>query len=454
MPYSRFSRDGQLRFGWHPTPAQAVVTAFASVILIGTLLLMLPISAAGTPATFLEALFTATSAVCVTGLTVVDTATFWTPLGQFIIITLIQLGGFGIMTFVSLIGIGFARKMSLQARLNASVEVRTIDFDDARGVVSGILRLTLLIEGVTALLLALSFAFLHGEPPLRAIALGSFHAVSAFNNAGFALFTTNLAGFVDDPTICIPICAAIILGGLGFPAMLQIRRYGLNRHAWTITTRMVLLLTPILILAGTTGIALTEWNNPGTLGPLSVGSKLLAAFTTSVQTRTAGFNVIDMGALDPSTMLGMDALMFIGAGPAGTAGGIKVTTFLVMLAFVYAEVRGTQRLHLMGKRIPQAALQQAMTVGLLGAGCIGTAVIILMATTDASVDALLFEACSAFGTVGLSANLTPTLPPHAQLIIVALMFIGRLGPVTFGVALARARRPLPYDLPEERPIIG
>ncbi|WP_338136174.1 TrkH family potassium uptake protein [Pseudoclavibacter albus] len=454
QPYARTRGDGTLRLGWHPSPAQAVVLAFATVILAGTLLLMLPIAAAGTPATFLQALFTATSAVCVTGLTVVDTATFWSPLGQFIVIALIQLGGFGIMTFVSLIGIGLARKMSLQARLNAAVEVRTVDFDDARGVVSGVLRLTVAIEGGVALLLALSFGLIQGEPPLRAITQGLFHAVSAFNNAGFALFSDNLAGYVSDPTICLPICAAIILGGLGFPALMQIRRYGLNRHGWTITTRMVLLMTPIMLAGGTIGIAINEWDNPGTLGPLPLGAKVLAAFTTSVQTRTAGFNVIDMGALDPATMLGMDALMFIGAGPAGTAGGIKVTTFLVMLAFVYAEVRGTQRLHLMGKRIPQLAMQQAMTVGLLGAGCIGTAVVILSETTDASLDALLFEACSAFGTVGLSANLTPSLPPHAQFIIITLMFVGRLGPVTLGVALARARRPVPYDLPEERPIIG
>lgn len=454
-PRVRRSADGtSIRVGWHPRPAQSVAIAFALAILTGTGFLMLPAAAAGRPASFVEALLTATSTVCVTGLAAVDTATFWSPLGHAIMLGLIQLGGFGIMTFASIIGIGFARKMSLAARLNSSAEARTVDFDDARQVVLGVLRITAIVEGTIAAILTLRFALQYGKAPGEALWYGVFHSISAFNNAGFALFSDSMIGFVGDPWICLPICAGIILGGIGFPTILQIRRYGFARRKWTITTRIALLMTPILILAGWLGIAVNEWSNPRTLGALDAPTRILASFFMSVQTRTAGFNSIDMGALDPATMLGIDVLMFIGAAPAGTAGGIKVTTFLVMLAFIWAELRGSSTVRLLGKTMPRGVLQRAITVGLLGAGCVGTGVLILLATTSASLDAILLEVISAYGTVGLSANLTPTLPPHAHLVLVALMYVGRLGPLTLGIALARARHPLPYDLPEERPIIG
>lgn len=454
-PKVRRSADGtSLRVGWHPRPAQTVAMAFALLIFAGTTLLMLPASAAGEPATFVQALFVATSCVCVTGLSPVDTATFWSPFGQVVMMLLIQIGGFGIMTFMSIIGIGFARRMSLSQRLASSTEARTVDFDDAKAVVLGVLRITAIVEATIALLLFLSFWLLHGKAAGEALWLGVFHAISCFNNAGFALFSDSMMGFVSDPTICLPICAGIIIGGLGFPTILQIRKHGLRTRGWSITTRMALVMTPVLLVAGWLGVAVREWERPETLGGLDVGTRLLASFFTSVQTRTAGFNSIDMGELDPVTMLGMDVLMFIGAAPAGTAGGIKLTTFLVMLAYVWAEIRGSQRVHLFGKTMPQGALQQAITVGLLGAGTVGTGVLVLVSTTEASLSAALFEVTSAYGTVGLSANLTGTLPPHALVLLVPIMFIGRLGPLTIGIALAQARHPLPYDLPEERPLIG
>ena len=447
---------GRVRFTWSPKPAQTVVFAFAVTVLVGAGLLMLPFATPdGLPAaTPLEAIFTATSAVCVTGLAVVDTATFWSPFGQVVILLLIQVGGFGIMTFASLIGISLTRRMSLKQRLQAGAEVRAIDFADARGVVLGVLRISLIVEGVIAAMLALVFGFAYGNDPGRAIWLGVFHAVSSFNNAGFALFSDNLMGFVSDPLICLPICAAIILGGIGFPTIVQIRKYGARIHAWTITTRIVLLGTPILLLAGTVLIASLEWTNPGTLGPLDWPAKLLAAFFQSVQTRTAGFNSIDIGQMDSASLLGMDALMFIGGGPGGTAGGIKVTTFVIMLFFVLAELRGSEGVNVLGKKIPRGVLRQMITLGLLSFGIVVTACVVLMLDSRFTLDELAFEAFSAFGTVGLSTGITAKLDALGQIVLILLMFLGRLGPLTFGAAFVRARHPLGYELPEERPIIG
>ena len=441
---------------WNPNPAQTVVFAFAAAILVGAGLLLLPFATPdGQPgATPLQAVFTATSAICVTGLNVVDTATEWSPFGKVVVMLLIQVGGFGIMTFASLIGISLTRRMSLKQRLQAGAEARAIDFADARQVVLGVLKMSLLIEGVIAVLLTLAFALRHGRPLGEAVWFGVFHAVSSFNNAGFALFSDNLMGFVDDPFVCLPISAAIILGGLGFPVLVQVHRLGARVHAWTLTTRIVLVATPMLLVGGTALIAVLEWNNPGTLGPLEWPGKLLAAFFQSVQTRTAGFNSIDIGAMDPASLLGMDALMFIGGGPGGTAGGIKVTTFFVMLFFIMAELRGQEGVNVLGKRIPRGVLRQAITVGLLAFGLVISVTVLLMLTQPFTLDQLVFEAFSAFGTVGLSTGITPKLDALGQVLIILLMFIGRLGPLTLGAAFARTKHPPAYDLPEERPVIG
>ena len=416
---------------------------------------MLPIARVGSGgASFLEALFTATSAVCVTGHVIVDTATYWTPFGQVVILALIQIGGFGIMAFASVIGLAVVRRMSLRAKVTTAAEAHSLGLDDVGGLVFNVVRISLVVEGVVALLLTIQFSIGYGEPLGRAVWLGVFHAVSSFNNAGFALFSDNLTRYATDPFICLPICAAVIIGGLGFPVIMQLRKHLGRTLKWTMNTRIVIAGTFVLLATGWVYITAIEWNNPATLGPLEWPSKLLVGFFTSVQTRTAGFNSIDIGAMDPASWLGMDALMLIGAGPAGTAGGIKITTFAVLFFIIVTEIRGEGAVNVFGKRLSRAVHRQAITVALLASGVVLVATTALMLITDFGLDRLLFEVVSAFGTVGLSTGITADLPPGGQFILILLMFIGRLGPITFASSLALRERRTTYEFPQERPIIG
>ncbi|GGB06607.1 potassium transporter Trk [Conyzicola nivalis] len=436
-------------------PARTIVAAFGLAIALGTALLMLPISKVGEGgASFLEALFTATSAVCVTGHVVVDTATFWTPFGQVVILALIQVGGFGIMTFASLVGLAVLRKISLRSRLTTATEAHSFGLDDVSGLLGRVARITLVIQGAVAVLLFLRFSLGYGEPIGRAVWLAVFHSVSAFNNAGFSLFSDNLVPYALDPFICLPIAAAIILGGIGFPVIMQLRKHLRHTLKWTMNTRIVLAGTITLLVAGTVYITAIEWSNPATLGAMEWPQKLLAGFFTSVQTRTAGFNSIDIGAMDPASWIGMDVLMLIGGGPAGTAGGIKITTFAVLFFILVTELRGEGAVNVFGKRLPRSVHREAITVVLLAVGVVVTATVTLMLITDVTLDRLLFEVVSAFGTVGLSTGITADLPPAGQVILILLMFIGRLGPITFASGLALADRRITYELPKERPIIG
>ena len=436
-------------------PAQAVVLGFAGAVVVGTVLLMLPISRTGEgSAPVVTALFTSTSAVCVTGLTVVDTPSYWSGFGEAVILALIQVGGFGIMTLASLLGLLVSRRMGLRTRLTAAAETKAVGLGDVRAVVKGVVKVSLLIEAVTALCLTLRFRLGYDEPLLTAVYHGVFHAVSAFNNAGFALYSDNLMGFVTDPWICLPIAIAVITGGLGFPVLLELRKELRAPGMWSLHTKMTLAMTGILLVGGTLFVTANEWVNPGTLGALDTPGRLLAGFFQAVMPRTAGFNSLDYGQMNESTLLGTNVLMFIGGGSAGTAGGIKVTTFLVLFYMIYAEVRGERNVEAFDRRIDDRATRQALTVALLSIAAVMSATLALLEITDLSTDKVLFEAVSAFATVGLSTGITADLPTSAHLILTGLMFLGRLGPVTLVSAVALRERQRLYELPEGRPIIG
>ncbi|WP_259063152.1 TrkH family potassium uptake protein [Microbacterium sp. AK031] len=423
--------------------------------MIGTILLMLPISsAAGRWTGLIDALFTSTSAVCVTGLIVVDTPVYWSPFGKLVILLLIQLGGLGIMLFASLIGLALARKLSVRSRVITGTETKTTGSGDMKRIATGILVTTLSIEVAVAVLLFVRFTTGYGYEPARAAWHAVFHAVSSFNNAGFALYSDSLMGFVSDPWICLPICAAIILGGLGFPVLRQLRKELRRPLHWTMNTRIVLWATGTLLVVGTAYVLVIEWNNPATLGALDPGSRILAGFFHAVQSRTAGFNSVDTSGLHDETWLGTDVLMFIGGGPAGTAGGIKVTTFAVLFFIMFTELRGGTAVNVFGKRLSRAVHREAITVVLVALGAVMAAVIAILAITDLDLDRVLFEVVSAFGTVGMSTGITADLPEAGQLILVLLMFLGRLGPLTLGSALALRERATAYELPKERPAIG
>lgn len=439
-------------------PGQTLVTAFATTIVVGTGLLMLPWARRGNePTGFVDALFTSTSAVCVTGLSTVDVPNYWTPFGQVVILALIQVGGLGLMTMASLLGLLVTGRMGLRGRLAAASETSTMSLGSVRGVLTGVIKVTLLVEAVVAVLLAARFALAYDEPLGRAAYLGLFHSVSAFNNAGFALWSDSLVSFIGDPWICGPLCAAVVLGGLGFPVLFEIwrntRRKG-HRRRWSLHARVTLWGSGLLLVVGFVFVTVAEWSNPGTLGGHGVPTKLLAGFTQSVMPRTAGFQSVDYGQVEESTLFVTTILMFIGGGSASTAGGIKVTTFFVLFFVILAEVRGEPDVEVTNRRIDARTQRQALTVALLSVGLVVASSIGLMVTADLRLGHALFEATSAFATVGLSAVGTGNLPTAAQALLIPLMFVGRLGPITLASALALHERQRRYRLPEERPIIG
>ncbi|MDI2027341.1 potassium transporter TrkG [Saccharopolyspora sp. TS4A08] len=436
-------------------PSVPIVLGFAALIAVGTVLLMMPFSTeSGEPTALLPALFTATSAVCVTGLIVVDTPTYFSTAGELIILGLIQLGGLGIMTVASLLSLLMFRRFGLRMRLTAQAETKSLGLGDVRRMVTRVIGLSLLFELVVAVLLTGRLLVGYREPLGRAIYDGVFHAISAFNNAGFALRSDNLISFATDPWFILPICFAVIAGGLGFPVWVEILRHLRSSRRWTMHARVTLLATALLLVVGAVGTTLAEWSNPGTLGPMSWPAKLLAGFSTGVMPRTAGFNSLDVAAFHPGTLLLQDILMFIGGGSAGTAGGIKVTTFALLAFVILAEIRGEPTVHVMGRRLPELVQRQALTIVLLGVAVVMLTVLVLLAISPFGLDQVLFEAISAFATVGLSTGITAQLPAFGQILLVLLMFIGRLGPITLASALALRERARRYELPEERPIVG
>lgn len=441
-------------------PARVTVGAFALAVVIGTTLLALPVSTAGDRGTGLvTALFTATSAVCVTGLVTVDTGGYWSGFGQGVILALIQVGGFGIMTLASLLALLVSGKLRLRMQLTAQAETKSFGIGEVRRVLRGVAATTFVVESVVAVILLLRFRFGYGLRTGEAVWQGVFTAVSAFSNAGFGLYADSLTRFAGDPWVLLPVAAAVILGGLGFPVLLEIlkhrrRRLATGRRRWTLHTKLTLLTSVALLAVGMGLTCVFEWANPQTLGPMDAGSKLLDGFFHSVASRTAGFNAVDVGGLHPETLLTTDMLMFVGGGSAGTAGGIKVTTFAVLAAAIVAEVRGEPDSAVLGRRLTPHVLRQALTVALLGVGLVMAATLALLALVDAPFERVLFEAVSAFGTVGLSTGITGDLGTAGELIVVGLMFVGRLGPVTLVSALALRERTRRYQLPEERPVIG
>lgn len=436
-------------------PVRSVPLAFLAMIILGAGLLMLPISRTGSEGdTVITAFFTAVSAVCVTGLITVDTATFWTPFGQGVILGLIQVGGFGIMALATLLALLVRKSIGLRGQLVAQSETHTLNFGDVRHVLFRVARIMAVFEAAAAVVLTARFWIAYDQNPATALWHGVFHAVSAFNNAGFALYSDSMIGFADDPWIIIPVCAAVIAGGLGFPVLIQLFKRDVKIQNWTIHLRLTIYGTLLLLTAGTLLFAAFEWNRPETLGPLSFTGKLLGSLAGGVFPRTAGFNSIDYGAASPETLMVTNVLMFIGGGSAGTAGGIKITTFLVLGFAIWNEVRGREHVTIAHRSISSSAQRQALTVALLGVGAVIIGTILLLIFTDHSLEKVLFESISAFGTVGLSTGITFDLPPGAQVVLMILMFTGRIGTITVASALAIASRPRLYQLPEERPIIG
>ena len=436
-------------------PGRVIAGAFATAVAVGTALLSLPIATAGPGrADLLTALFHATSAVCVTGLVTVDTGTYWSGFGQAVILACIQAGGLGIMTLATLLALLVSRRLGLRARLIAQAETKALSAADVRRVIRRVVVFSLATEAVVAVVLGVRFAVGYDQSLPSAAYYGVFHAISSFNNAGFGLKADSLIQYVADPTISLTICAAVILGGLGFPVVFELAREWRTPRSWSVLTRITVIVTVALLVIGTAGFLIAESGNPGTLGPLSTGTKVLAAFTAAVMPRTAGFNNLDIAAYQPETLLLTDALMFIGGGSAGTAGGIKVTTFGLLAYVLWAEMRGDPDVEVGRRKVPGTNQRQALAIALLGIGTVAVATFLLQALTDFSFDQVLFEVVSAFATVGLSTGITADLPAAGQVLLVLLMYVGRIGPLTLASGLALRERARRHQLPEERTIVG
>lgn len=436
-------------------PGRFIAGGFAAAVLVGTLLLSLPLATAtGTRAPLLDALFTATSAVCVTGLVTVDTGSYWSGFGEVVILGLIQAGGLGIMTLASLVAILLSRRLGLQARLVAQAETRSLTPTDIRSVVRRVVVFSLACEAAAATVLTLRFLWRYDAEPVDAVRSGVFHAVSAFNNAGFGLFPDSLVRYVGDPWVNLTIVAAVVVGGLGFPVVFELARSWRRPATWSVLTRITVVVTAALLAVGTLGMLAFEGDNPETLGALDARGALLGAFFTGAMPRTAGFNSLDLAELRPETLFLTDILMFIGGGSAGTAGGIKVTTFGLLAYVLWAEVRGDPEVRVGRRRVAEANQRQALAVALLALGVVVAATLTLLSLSTVAFDVALFEVVSAFATVGLSVGITPTLPDPAQVLLVALMFVGRIGPLTLASGLALRERGRRHRLPEERTIVG
>ena len=442
---------------WLGHPARVVPSVYLLAIVLGTGLLMLPAAAAtGESAPLLHASFTAVSAICITGLTTVDTATFWSPFGQFIIMALIQVGGFGIVTLASLLTLLATGRISLQGSLMAGQELRT-GFGGVLRIPKMIAAVMLTAEAVTAAVLTFSFRP-YTESWASAAWQGAFHAISAFNNAGFALYSDNLMSFVGDPAIIIPICVAVVVGGLGFPVLFEVGRRLLRRDrgstGWSVNTRLTIAGTLSLLILGATVFALAEWTNPRTLGAMPLDDRALAVLAGAVFPRTAGFNHIDYGAATETTHGLYYLLMFVGGGSAGTAGGIKVGTIGIILATVVAELRGESQVVVGHRAIPAAVQRAALSVVILGAGVVALATLFILVADRFTLQQVLFETISAFGTVGLTTGITPHLRPESAVVLMLLMYLGRVGTVSVAAALALRISHRHYVLPEEQPIVG
>lgn len=435
-------------------PARVLALGFAVLITIGTAVLMLPAStASGESPPLLTALFTATSAVCVTGLTVVDTAGYWSGFGQVALLVMFQVGGFGILTGTAVAFLALTRRLGFRGRLMASAERQESDASSLRRVL--IITATVTVVTETAVALSLFLALLDdGHDAASAAWRGLFHSVSAFNQAGFALWPDSLAGFGGDPWIILSVAVAILLGGIGVPVWMDVRRDGLRWRRYTLHTKLTLLGSAVLLVAGFAVLTASEWDNPATLGAHGVGGRLLDGFFASVTPRSGGFSTFDYGAAEIETLLVTDALMFIGGGSASTAGGIKVGTFVLLMLVVWSEMRGKTEVDAFARTVPDTVLKRAFSVAFLAIVVVSAGTLGIVLSGPFSFEDALFETLSAFATVGLSTGITPQLDDGGRIIVIVLMFVGRVGLVTVALALALREEARRFTYPEERPLVG
>ena len=449
-------------------PAQLIAVTFTILILIGGVILSLPIATkSGEGTNFFDAIFTATSAVTVTGLTTLDSETHWNLFGDIVIAALIEVGGFGIVGLATLVAYLIDGRISLRNRMNVLSEVGASG-TDLKGILFNILKIMLSFQAILFVFLFFRFLLEYNYPLEKALGHGAFHAISAFNNAGFALYSDNMMGFARDGWILVPVFVTVFIASVGFPTISEVRDRALAKLAvlfgkqpkfempkqWSLNSRITLWASLVLLVFGAVSIALIEWNNPNTLGPLDWYDKILDSIFASVMPRTAGFNSLDIADMHPTTWMVNYLLMFIGGASVSTAGGIKIGTLVVLLFIIFTEIRGETAVNIGNRRLPRSMQRQALTIIGLTSTVIIAATFAMRLTTDFTLDQILFEVFSAIGTTGLSTGITADLPDHAKALVTALMLFGRLGPIVVATSLALRSTKKHFEYPQERPLIG
>ncbi len=432
----------------------ALVYLFVLLIAAGALVLSLPPCAKDGNATrFVDALFTSTSAVCVTGLVVVDTGTHWSLFGQAVVLLLIQVGGFGFMASATLLLLAFGRRIGLRERLLVGERMGLSSPGGLLRLIRNMALLTLAMESAGALVLFSRFAAVEGAG--RGLWMAVFQSVSAFNNSGFDVFGdfASLTRLRTDASVVLVTAVLLVVGGLSYVVLADVfrqRRFG----RLSLDTKLVLVASRVLVAVAVLVYLVAEWGNPGTLGPLALPEKLLCVAFQSVTPRTAGFTTVNIGAMHDYTLLFTMFLMFVGGAAGSTAGGIKVNTFGILVAAVASTIRGREHASVYGREFSMQHVYRALAVGLLSLGFVGLVILVLTLTEGGGGLGVAFEAVSAFGTVGLSTGVTPTLSVAGRLTIIVTMFMGRLGPLYVALALVQGQRVSGFRYPVESVRIG
>ena len=470
-PISRSSLYERLRDGIDAfaaaTPARFAIMIFASLILIFTLLFSLPIATtSGKGAPLVDALFTAVSVICVTGLSTVDMATYWSPFGHVLVFLGVEIGGIGVLTLASILGLVISRRLGLRQKLLAAGDANPLRIHKgpiAEGQAvrlgeTGSLLLTvavsaLVIEAVVALLL-FPRMLIEGVPVLDAAWQSIYLSAMAFTNTGFLPTAEGLTPYVGDAWFLSVLMLGVVLGAIGFPVIYVLSRNLRHPRRWSLHVKLTILTFGLLLVLGALAYFLLEFNNPRTLGAMDPGQRVLQSFFLSSMARSGGFSTIDVSQLDGSSLLVTDMLMFIGGGSASTAGGIKVTTLAILFLAAFAEARGHNDMEAYERRIPGDVLRLGVSVVLWGATTVAASCIIILLMTDSTLDYVLFDVISAFATCGLTTGFTASTTDSAQYVLAATMFFGRIGTVTLAAALAASQHPRMFRRPEERPIVG
>lgn len=417
------------------SPTRIIVSSFALIILIGSILLNLPIASNdGMSIGFINAVFTATSATCVTGLVIADTLTQWTLFGQIVIIVLIQVGGLGIVTLATFFSVLLGRKISMKGKIVAQESISNYGFTQVTGMIKRIVIITFAVEMLGAVLISFRFTPRFG---LKGIYMSIFHSISAFCNAGFDLMGDyrSLTEFNGDPVVIYTTAILIIIGGLGFIVWQDLYDYH-NLHRLYLHTKIVLIMSFSLIVFGAVFFFILEYGNPETMGSLTFFEKINAAVFQSVTCRTAGFNSLPINELSEVSKMTSILLMFIGAAPGSTGGGIKVTTFGIIVIAIASNIKGNNETIILRRKVSQEVINKAISIASLSIVIIFMMTIIIIGVEKINFVNVLYEVTSAFGTVGLSTGITPSLHNISKLLLVFTMFLGRVGPLTFAIAVA------------------